>query len=68
MIRKKDFCIKGHYAGKNIQGHENDYEYTVYCVKNGRAVESGFSSRTAADKWLSENVRIAKDIQRRQRR
>ena len=65
MILKKDFGIRGYYAGKNIQGHENDYEYVVFCKKNGRVVGSGFPTKSAADRWLSKNIRTAKELQRR---
>lgn len=67
MIRKADFCIKSRRTGNRLSGHENEHIYEVFTADGKKMVKSGFYRYKDADRWLSENVRIAKMIRRNER-
>lgn len=67
MIRKKDFCIKSRRTGNRLAGHEDERVYEVFTADEKKLVKSGFYRYRDADRWLSENVRLAKQIQKLKR-
>lgn len=61
-IHKNDFCIKSRRTGNRLAGHENEQVYEVFTADGKKKVKSGFYRFKDADRWLSENVRLANMI------
>ncbi len=58
-IKKSDFSIKSHRTGCQLKGRENERVYEVFTSDGKKKVKGGFYRYNDADKWLSENVKIA---------
>ena len=64
MVRCKDFEYKAVYAGKRIQGHENDWVYEVYYKGHNFNFGHKFYTKKAAQAWVSAVVRNYKKERR----
>ena len=61
----KDFKITSHWAGSQLRGQENLWEYTIYTADGKKYIKGGFYRRSDAQHWLSKTVREANEILKR---
>lgn len=61
-VLKKNFIIKSRRTGNRLANMENQVVYEVFTADGSKKVKTGFYSYKAADKWLSETVKIANKV------